>query len=177
MTQIEDILRDLDRWYNELPGASDRPKLLAKLAILELCGWIEHRIDAIVYAAGTEVGLEQQWIETGVIVSNHGFTYHEHLRRMLGKLIGEFALVHLEEVLEQTSPGTLEQLKGALTTLWKSRGLLAHTHSAALVVQQQQLNAPSWSINQHRVIAKMLDQFENCLTIAFRRSIARPSSG
>ena len=38
MTQIEDTLKELDRWFNELPGASDRPKLLSKLATLELCG-------------------------------------------------------------------------------------------------------------------------------------------
>lgn len=174
MAQIEDTLRELDRWYNELPGGTDRPKLLAKLAVLELCGWLEHRLDSMVQSVGALVGVDVVWVDGNVLKDNHGFSYHDHLRRMLSKLVGEAAVVHLERTLEQASPGTLEQLKGALTTLWKSRGLLAHTHTGAPVVQQQTVNAPSWTINQHRVVAKMLDQFEGSLPLAFRRTIASP---
>lgn len=174
MAEIEDTLRELDRWYNELPGGTDRPRFLAKLAVLELCGWLEHRLDEMVRAAGAEVGLDRAWIDGNVIQGNHGFTYQDHLRRMLVKMIGEFAVSHLEQTFEHAAPGTLDQLKGALTTLWKSRGFLAHTHLAAPVQQQQVVNAPSWSINQQRVLGKMLDQYEGTLAVAFRRTIARP---
>ena len=168
-------MKELDRWFNELPGASDRPKLLSKLATLELCGWLEHRLDLLVHKAGAAVGLDEDWIEKNVVKDNYGFTYHDHLRKMLGKLIGEFAVSHLEETFEGDSPGTLEQLKGSLTTLSKSRGVLAHTHSAAPVVKQQvSVNAPSWALNQHRVIAKMIDQFERSMAAAFARTIAKP---
>jgi len=172
--QIEDTLKELDRWYNELPGGTERPRMLSKLATLELCGWIEHRLDTLVQTVGTKVGLDPTWIEREVVKSNHGFTYNEHLRKMLVKLVGEFAVDHLEHTMEAASPGVLEQLKGALTTLWTSRGVLAHTHSAAPLVRQQSLNAPSWAINQHRVIAKMIGQLEASVAGAFTRTIAKP---
>jgi hypothetical protein len=174
VAQIEDTLRELDRWYNELPGGTDRHKLLAKLATLELCGWLEHRLDSLVYSAGRAVGLDEDWIEASVVKSNFGFTYQDHLRKMLSKIIGEYAVLHLEETFENVNPGALDQLRNILSALWKSRGVLAHTHTAAPVVHQQPvINAPSWTINQQRVIAKMLDQLENNFAIAFSRTIAK----
>jgi hypothetical protein len=174
VTQVEDTLKELDRWYNELPGATDRPKLLAKLAVLELCGWLEHRLDALVQSAGILTGLDAVWIESNVLRGNHGFTYQDHLRKMLVKLVGESGVAHLEATFEHAHPGALDQMKGALTTLWTSRGVLAHTHSAANVNRQQSLNAPSWSLNQHRVVGKVIDQFEGSLSTAFGRTIAQP---
>lgn len=174
MAEIEDTLKELDRWYNELPGGTDRPKFLAKLATLELCGWIEHRLDVLVDRACTIAGLEKTWVAARVLDANHGFTYQDHLRKMLTAAVGESGITHLEHTFEQSSPGKLEQLKGALTTLWKSRGFLAHTHTGAPVAQQQTINAPSWAINQQRVISKMLDQYESSVGVAFGRTIAKP---
>lgn len=174
MAQIEDTLRELDRWYNELPGGTDRPRMLSKLATLELCGWIEDRLDAVVQTVGNKVGLDAAWVEQNVVKDNHGFTYNGHLRKMLVKLVGEFAVDHLEATMEKASPGVLEQLKGALTTLWNSRGVLAHTHSAAPLVKQKSMNAPSWAINQQRVVAKMISQLEGSVATAFARTIAKP---
>lgn len=173
MSQIEQTLRELDRWYNELPGGTDRPKLLSKLATLELCGWIEHRLDTLVLNAGATIGLDQSWIEKNVVKDNHGFTYQDHLRRMLAKMAGEFAVQHVEQTLETAHPGTLERLKGSLTTLWTSRGPLAHTHSGSPMIQQQTLNAPSWAINQQRIVGKMIDELEAILPKAFTRTIAK----
>lgn len=173
MAEIEDTLRELDRWYNELPGGTDRPKLLSKLAMLELCGWLEHRLDLIVYAIGDAVGLERSWVEK-MASRNSGFTYQEHLRKMIERVIGEFAILHIEQVFEQTNPGTLDQLKGALTALWKSRTVLAHTHTGAPVIAQVQANAPSWAINQQRIVGRMLSQFEQCLPNALNRTIVHP---
>jgi hypothetical protein len=174
VAHIEDTLKELDRWYNELPGGTDRPKFLSKLATLELCGWIEQRLDALVHKAGSEVGLDSAWIDSNVVQDNFGFTYQSHLRKMLGKVCGEFAVAHLEDTFEKAHPGTLDLLKGSLTTLSKSRGHLAHTHSAAAggVPQQVFVNAPSWALNQHRVISKMLDKFEASIPVAFQRKIA-----
>lgn len=174
MAQIEDSLKELDRWYNELPGGTDRPRFLAKLATLELCGWLEHRLDSLVQGAGALAGLDTAWVANNVLQDNHGFTYQDHLRRMLAKVVGESGIAHLELTFEQSSPGKLEQLKGALTALWKSRGLLAHTHTGAPLAQQQTVNAPSWSINQLRVIGKILDQLEASVAVAFARTIAKP---
>jgi hypothetical protein len=93
---------------------------------------------------------------------------------MLCRLVGESAMLHAESTFEADNPGKLEQFRGALTTLWKSRGVLAHTHSGALVNKQEKINAPSWSVNQHRVLSKMIDQFETSLQKSFTCSIAVP---
>ena len=174
MAQIEETLQELDRWYNELPGGNDRPLFLSKLAILELCGWIEARFDSLVQSASALAGLDPLWVESNVVQRTYGFAYRDHFRRMLCQIVGEAAVLHVESTFEQESPGKLELLKNALTNLWKSRGPLAHSYLAASVVTQRVINAPSWSINQQRVIGKMIDQFEESLFKAFRRTIAKP---
>jgi hypothetical protein len=174
MHQIEDTLRELDRWYNELPGGTARPTFLSKLAILGLCGWIESRFDALVHAASARAGLDPGWVESNVVLRTYGFAYADHFRRMLCQIVGESAVLHVEMTFEEDSPGKLELLKGALGSLWKHRGVLAHSHLAAPVVTQRVIYAPSWSISQQRIIGKMIDQFEVSLIKAFTRTIAKP---
>jgi hypothetical protein len=171
MPSVEETLRELDRWYNETPGGGDRPTLLSKLAVLELCGWLEWRIDALIFATGTLVGLDEEWVNRNVVATNFGFGYTEHLRRMLCRIVGESAVVHAESTFEANNPGRLEQLRTALSALWRSRGVLAHTHVAG-AGRQVTVYAPSWSINQHRIIARHVDLYEQNLGTAFSRSIA-----
>lgn len=174
MAEIEDTLKELDRWYNELPGGTDRHKFLAKLATLELCGWLEHRLDSMIQKTGALVGVDPEWVTKNVINDNHGFTYQDHLRKMLSKLVGESGALRLEKIFDQSNPGKLDQLKGSLKILSKDRGLLAHTHTRAPVVQQQTINAPSWAINQQRVIGNMLDKLEDSIDVTFGQAIAKP---
>lgn len=174
MPSVEETLRELDGWYNELPGGTERPTYLSKLALLELCGWLEVRFDNLVHVASAQVGLDKDWVDKEVVQSTYGFTYNDHLRKMLCRVVGEFALQHVEAVFEADHPGKLAQLKGALTQLKSSRGILAHTHSAAPVARQQVVNAPSWSINQQRILAKSIDLYEASLSKAFTRTIAKP---
>lgn len=174
MEKIKDTLEELDRWYNELPGGGDRPALLSKLAVLELCGWIELRFDELVRQASSRVGLDATWVEKEVIQRTHGFSYADHVRQMLCRVVGESAMLHVEATFELDSPGKLELLKSALGTLWSSRGSLAHTHIAAPVVTQRNIYAPSWSLNQQRIVGKMIDQFQASMMKAFGRTIAHP---
>ncbi len=174
MAEISDTLKELDRWYSELPGGTERPTLISKLAVLELCGWLEIRFDALIDSSGKLVGLDAKWIDEQVVKRNYGFTYADHLRAMLCRLVGEAAVLHVEAVFEIESPGKLEQLKGTLTNLWKIRGVLAHTHSASPVRRQTTVNAPSWAINQQRILEKAIDQYEACIIKVFSRSIAAP---
>jgi hypothetical protein len=172
MTDIVDTLRELDCWYNELPGGSTRPTLLSKLAILELCGWLEVRFDLLVHAASSRVGLTREWVENEVVSRTYGFQYSDHLRKMLCRLVGESAVLYVELTFEADHPGKLEQMKAVLGMLWRSRGLLAHTHFAAPVVQQTTINAPSWTIDQQRMLAKSIDLYEASLLKAFSRTIS-----
>lgn len=157
---IEDTLRELNSWFDSIQGAPERPKMLSKLAILELCGWIELHLDGLVERAGQHCGLDREWTQKNVIEPNHGLSYNIHLRPMLAKIIGEAGVATVEDHLEKTKPGMLEQLKSDLGSLWKDRGPLAHTNMAAPVKQQITLYAPSWAVNRQRIISKALISYE-----------------
>jgi hypothetical protein len=42
---IAETLTNLENWYKEPAGDNERPKLLSKLAVIELCGWLEEWMD------------------------------------------------------------------------------------------------------------------------------------
>ena len=161
VSSIEETLIELDRWYNELSGGgSERPKLLSKLAKLEFCGWLETYLDGLLERIGQHCGLDVAWIQENVTKINYGFSYSDHLRPMIVKLVGEVGVKTFEMFLEKAKPGALDQLRSELGSLWKDRGPLAHSNIAAPVKQQLTINAPSWSRNRQRVMAKTLEAFE-----------------
>jgi len=156
---IENTLRELNSWFDELPGGV-RPKLLSKLATLELCCWIETYIDVLIEKVGILCGFDDTWIKDNITNSNYGFSYNNHLRPMLIKLIGEMGVKSVETNIEKSKPGMLDQLKSELGSLWKARGHLAHSPIVAPLPQQTTINAPSWSLNRQRIIEKNLDILE-----------------
>ena len=160
---VATTLRQLDTWYNEHSQGSDRPKLLSKLAILELCGWLEGEFDRL--ALLTEAGRlnDPSWVRDNVISKTNGFHYETHWRPMLSRLVGEIFVRRVERKMEQDFPGDLDRLKSMLGVLWRMRCNFAHADIAANVASQQTFNAPSWSINQHRVLGKVLDRYEQSL--------------
>jgi hypothetical protein len=171
---IEDTLRELNLWFDTIQGEPERPKLLSKLATLELCGWIELHMDGLIERTGQQCGLTSDWLQKNVIGPNHGLSYGDHLRPMLVRLIGEAGVNTVEVSLERTKPGMLDQLKADLGSLWKQRGLLAHTNIAAPVRQQITINAPSWSLNKQRIMAKTFAFFETELEKVLRIRFSPP---
>jgi hypothetical protein len=157
---IEDSLREIDAWFNELPGGTERPKLLSKLAVLELCGWLEHRLDKLIARTGHACGLDPDWVNRVVIAPIYGFSYTDHIRPGLVKLVGERGVLAIESKAEADCSAVFDQLKSELGTLWKLRSHLAHTNTGAPVAQQVTINAPSWSINHQRIVAKCISAFE-----------------
>ena len=144
---IEDTLVELNSWYDEPEcQAGDRPKLLSKLALLELCGWIEGTFDNIIIEVDQATINERVWTERNVIKDVSGFEYESHLRRMLIKLGGEVLARRVESQIEQVAPGDLAHLKSLLGTLWKKRCSLAHADMVANVASQVSFDAPSWSL-------------------------------
>lgn len=155
-SSIVETLQDLDSWFRELPGGNDRPKYLAKLAILEVCGWLELRMDEIIREAAQLTGVSREWVEHNTISKTYGFKYAEHFRPMLCDVLGGGCVERIEARL---TPVKIDVLAAQLGSLWSVRSSLAHTHTAGMV-SQQTINAPSWCINQHRVIDRQLAQFE-----------------
>lgn len=162
---IEVTLKQLNSWFTEPTQGGDRPKLLSKLATLELCGWLEGEFDrlAIVVAEGRLN--DPEWVKKNVISRTSGFLYDKHWRAMLSILVGEVFARRIEMQMEATYPGDLERLKGLLVTLWKIRCDYAHADIAANLRAQQTFQAPSWYLNQHRVLKKLLAQYEQQMQI------------
>lgn len=157
---IQSVLKQLDSWYQEPSQGGDRPKLLSKLAVLELCGWIEGELDRQLLGA-QNLGLDdEKWIRECVLDRNSGFTYGDHFRVMLTRVFGELLVRKIEMDYDQSGAGDLEQLKSILGSLWKIRCDYAHADVTANVAAQKTFQAPSWAINQHRIVSKLLLRFE-----------------
>lgn len=161
-------LRQLDTWFNEPSQGGDRPKLLSKLATLELCGWIEGEFDRLVLLAENNRLNDQDWVRTQVISKTSGFQYDNHWRLMLSKLVGEVFARRIESKMETDFPGDLDRLKSLLGTLWKKRCDFAHADMVANVASQQTFQAPSWALNQHRILTKLLTRYEQSMMTVLR---------
>jgi len=97
------ILKNFVR-INRLYSTSNSPietLLYAKIGIIELCGWIEETMDAIVLDV-SQRSLRTQahrvYIERQIIKNTHGFEYEAHFQKCLWELLGlkEFKIWRLK---------------------------------------------------------------------------------
>src|SRR3569832_822586 len=102
MVQI--TLQSLDGWFKETTEPPDRPKLLSKLAILELCGWLEEELDRILLVLENPLLNDERWVRSEVLGGNNGFHYKNHFRKMLCKLLGEPVVRRVERDMEIKYP-------------------------------------------------------------------------
>jgi len=131
---------------------------------------LEERFDELVINVSIECGVRDNEAIKAVIKATHGFTYKSHLREMLVAAIGERGVDAAERAMCLAHPNQLDTLVSALSTLKIARGHLAHNSSLATVPQQITIYAPSWCINQQRIVAKQISHFEVCL-LAVSRAI------
>ena len=157
---IAATLAIIDTWYNEPTIGSERPKLLSKLALLELCGWLETEQDRIVLSLDGSCLKDSAWVQREVVEKTFGFDYNKHFRPMLARLIEEHLTRTLEEAIEEKYPGDLDKLRSSTGDLWTKRCNFAHADMGENIARQQMFVAPSWSINQYRIVSKMLLRFE-----------------
>jgi hypothetical protein len=159
---IDETLRGLDHWFNEPSEGGDRPKLLSKLALLELCGWLEGYFDALIFRVN-DLSLQDRAWTTSISARVSGFEYEKHFRGMLVMLVGEVTARRIESAMEAANPGDLDRLKQQLRELWRKRCNIAHSDMVANIASQTTFDAPSWAINQHRELSKLLDKYKNSL--------------
>jgi len=152
-------LSEIDIWYKEAHADLNRPELLSKLAVLEMCGWIEEEFDLVIRDVDALSLRDSEWVNDNIISKNSGFTYDTHLRQMLVKLIGEFLVKRIEAALEVSHPGDLAQLRNLLLQLWRMRCALAHTALAAAPHRQYTLNAPSITMMQYNSLNVLVSRF------------------
>lgn len=112
----------------------------SKLAILELCGWIEESMDHIVKnCANRKLRSNDNliFLEKEIIKKVHSFDYHNNFRKMLMQVIGLIRLEIVETKVDQTK---LQNMKVALNALKAQRDPIAHTYVKGITLR---IDAPS----------------------------------
>jgi len=155
---IKSTLEELDKLYNQ---ASSQKKAIyfSKLALMELCGWIEESLDNIVIMHANRNLKDphnKSYCKDSIVKPNYGFEYKKNIRPMLISLIGLIEVEKLESELEKTAQITL--LKGYLGNIKDSRNSAAHTHLKGVT---RRYNAPSRTIGDFNRISLIIDNIDN----------------
>jgi hypothetical protein len=147
-------LQALDTAYRNAMSADDAERF-AKLAIIEMCGWIEESMDSLILRCGKrhlKISKNLDYCEEGIIGTTYGFDYNRHFRWMLIRLIGLVTVERLESQFDQTKH---HLFKSTLASLKIVRDSVAHTH---LKGATRTLDAPSMALrNFQRVYDGLLD--------------------
>lgn len=142
MVSKTSILRNLSK-ISTLFNKTSNPKealFYSKLAILELCGWIEESMDDIVKNCANRKLRNNDnliFLKKEIIKKVHGFDYHNNFRKMLMQVIGLIRLEIIERKVDQTK---LEHMKAALNALKAQRDTVAHTYIKGITLR---IDAPS----------------------------------
>lgn len=128
-TYIQENLRQLDVAYRNAT-VQKHSVYFSKLAILELCGWIEMSMDDLMLRHASRVIKQSanQSIVDEFVKRNYGFEYDRHFRQMLMKLVG---IVTCEQIEAAMNVQVHTKFTTQLTSLKRVRDGLAHTYSKA----------------------------------------------
>lgn len=156
---VQDTLNLLNAWFEEETTA-ERPKLISKLALLELCGWLENWMDDFIKELAHDQNCAIEFIDASIIKPNHGFNYKDNFRAMITKIMGEYCMTIVERRFEAAHPGDLERLKNHLGQLKRLRNDFAHNQYNAVIITQAHFQAPSFLItNFYQSIVQILGRF------------------
>lgn len=124
INKIKPTIEKIEELYNNSID-TDHKIYYSKLALIELCGWLEETIDNLCldYVNQHCTAIYIDLFKHIVIDSTYGFHYDSHFRQMLLKLVGIKKLEQIENNLSTEIP----ILKSQLGTLWSKRKVAAHT--------------------------------------------------
>jgi hypothetical protein len=132
----------------------------SKLAIIELCGWIEESMDDIVLRCATRLLDEpsnRKYVQNDVVKRNYGFDYEKNFRQMLIKLLG---LVNVEHIEAQIDLAKHQAMNAALSNLVIQRNTEAHTHIKGV---GKMIDAPSVTLSRLSVVYDGLMEFDRAI--------------
>ena len=158
-TEIRQNLKILDTLYR---ASTDNKKALfySKLAVLELCGWLEDTIKSIVRSCAKRNLKDphhQDAIEKEVIKRNHGFDYEKNFQKMLIRVVG---LQGIETVERSVGLIAIDNLKREMNSLKKSRNSLAHTYLRNITTR---FDAPSVTAQRFDFVFQALKEFQDTM--------------
>ncbi len=159
-TYILKELNKIKRLYDKSMSGSDRdmPKYYSKLALLELCGWIEESMDDIIVKSSRRSRVKDCKYINDFIERNHGFSY-KNFRNMIISLIG---ITEVERVENKVNKVNKQKLESSLKSLKSMRDNHAHTtlHGEG---STKRLWAPSIILSKFNEVYEGLVDYENHL--------------
>lgn len=158
-TCIRNNLTQINKLYQKSTGKK-QPLFYSKLAILELCGWIEESMDEIVRRCANrhlKNSENKNYVGTDIIKRTTSFTYDAHFRNMLLRMVGIINVERLENKLNKTK---FDLMKSTINTLKTYRDEEAHTH---LKDDTKRLDAPSVTLNRLQLIYDGLKDIDDCI--------------
>jgi hypothetical protein len=123
---IAENLKQIERLYNSSTSIQ-KSLFYSKLAVIELCGWIEMSMDDIVLRLSSrrlQHPDQRKYIENKV-VRTYGFEYERHFLPMIEAIIGRHGIEQMNAKLDNS---LTVPLVGALNTLKTERNKLAHQY-------------------------------------------------
>ena len=155
-------LHALNRSYGTAPTPKEA-QFFSKLAILELCGWIEESMDDVILSCARKhlkEPVNRDYCEKQIVKRTFGFDYHNNFRSMLIRLLG---LIAVEKIERKTDAAIHAKMISALSTLKQQRDSEAHTHLRGVT---RTINAPSVTIGQFQPVYGGLVEIDRMVRLA-----------
>jgi len=156
---IQNNLIQIENLYTK-STSTQHAMFYSKLAVLELCGWIEESMDEILRSLARRHLKDPsnlQLVENSIIRRTYGFEYNKHFRSMLMQVLGIISLERLEHKLD---PVKFQLMESTLETLKACRDIQAHTH---LRGSTRRLDAPSVTKSRFIVVYEGLKDVQDNL--------------
>jgi hypothetical protein len=155
---IERNLKSLDARYNQSKSIQDA-NFASKLAILELCGWIEESMDDCILRASIRVlrKPKSRAFVQDKVKRNFGFEYDRHFKSMIIALVGVWGY---EKISKGITPATYISFSSELDTLKVTRNSLAHTYTKGVTVQY---DAPSVTLARLKILKSGFQAYDSAL--------------
>ena len=156
---ITNILKDLNRGYIK-SSSSKKSLFYSKLAVIELCGWIEESMDDIIIRCAhrkLKLASSIKFTERQIVKPNYGFTYDGHFRKMLIQLVG---IITTEKIERLVDPTISDIFKSQLESLKSVRNSEAHTHLKGFT---RSIDAPSATLGRLPSIYSGLNEYDRVI--------------
>ena len=157
--QLIQNLETLDKYYLEQEESPLIAILFSKLAILELCGWIESYMQSIAQRALDESSFERAHsLVKSAIDRTYGFDYGRNLEPLFATSFGATTLARFEVEFQRRD--ILDALKSELGSITKIRNRLAHSYTSKTSVTQQ-IDAPHISKRRAERLLKIFEEISD----------------
>ncbi len=158
-TYIQNNLDQIDRLYQRYMRNKKRGLYYSKLAILEVCGWIEESMDDIIRGCANKHLKEPKNINfvEELIGETYSFKYHNNFRNMLIQTMGIINVEKLERVFDTNK---FIQMTSSLGELKQRRDDQAHTYIKGTTLA---IDAPSLTKKRFQNVYEGLKDIEHLI--------------